>query len=228
MNDAFTFADGNDALLTLGLKPTRPDTGYGYIEIEGSKSVAVNKVAQFKEKPDLETAKSYVNSGKYFWNAGIFIWSTKSVINAFNQNAPQIIEVLSEDLNKINSPEEQSYIDQVYPKTESISVDYALMERSDNVYTIPAEIGWSDLGTWNSLHAYLDKDDNGNVLQGRITSLVDSYNNLIKLPQGKQAVIKGLKDMILVLDDDVLLLYPKQDEQEIKSVRKNIEDSSIL
>jgi len=185
-------------------------------------------VAQFKEKPDLETAKSYVNSGKYLWNAGIFIWSVKSVITAFDNNAPQITEVLSADLSKINSPEEQSYINTVYPKTESISVDYALMEKSSNVYTFPAEIGWSDLGTWNSLHAYVDKDEKGNVIQGNVISLADSNNCLIKLPEGKHAVIKGLKDMILVLEDDVLLLYPKEHEQEIKTVRKNIKDSSIL
>ena len=228
MNEAFTYAEQNAALLTLGLAPTRPDTGYGYIEIDGQKSEGVNKVAQFREKPDLETAKAYVESKKYLWNAGIFIWSTKSVISAFEKNAPQIIDVLSTDLDKINSPEEQTYINEVYPKTESISVDYALMERSSNVYTIPAEIGWSDLGTWNSLHAYLDKDDNSNVLQGQIISLAESSNCLIKIPEGKQAVIKGLKDMILVLEDDVLLLYPKESEQEIKTVRKNIEDSSIL
>lgn len=228
MNDAFSFAAGNDALVTLGLDPTRPDTGYGYIEIEGSKKHGVNKVAQFKEKPDLETAKSYLDSGNYLWNAGIFIWSTKSVTKAFQNNAPQIIQVLSEDLSKLNTAEEQSYINSVYPKTESISVDYALMERSDNVYTIPAEIGWSDLGTWNSLHAYLEKDQMQNVIQGEVISMVDSNNCLIKLPEGKKAVIKGLKDMILVLEDDVLLLYPKEDEQEIKSVRKTIKDSSIL
>jgi len=228
MNQAFDFAESKEALLTLGLAPSRPDTGYGYIEIEGSKQEGVNKVKQFKEKPDLETAKTYVESGNYLWNAGIFIWSAKSVINAFNKNAPQIIETLSADLAKLNTPEEQSYIDKVYPNTESISVDYALMEKSDNVFTIPAEIGWSDLGTWNSLHVYLEKDETGNVLQGDFLSLENTNNCLIRLPEGKKAVVKGLKDMILVLEDDVLLLYPKEDEQEIKSVRNKITDTAIL
>jgi len=228
MNDAFDFAEKEEALLTLGLNPTRPDTGYGYIEIEGTKSTGVNKVSQFKEKPDLETAKSYLSSGNYLWNAGIFIWSVNAVINAFNKNAPQIINTLSKDLDKYNTPGEQSYINSEYPKTESISVDYALMERSENVYTIPAEIGWSDLGTWNSLHAYLDKDDTGNVLQGDFLSLENTDNCLIRLPKDKKAVIKGLKDMILIVEDDVLLLYPKEDEQEIKSVRNKITDTTIL
>lgn len=228
INEAFDFAEKEEALVTLGLNPSRPDTGYGYIEIDGHKSAGVNKVSQFKEKPNLETAQSYLDSGNYLWNAGIFIWSVDAVLNAFNKNAPQIVETLSKDLQKLNTPEEQSYINTEYPKTESISVDYALMERSDNVYTIPAEIGWSDLGTWNSLHAYLDKDETGNVLQGDFLSVKDTDNCLIKLPKGKQAVIKGLKDMILVVEDDVILLYPKEDEQEIKSVRNKITDSSIL
>lgn len=228
MNEAFDFAEREEALLTLGLQPSRPDTGYGYIEIDGTKHEGVNKVKQFKEKPDLATAQSYVDSGNYLWNAGIFIWSTDTVINAFNKNAPQIIETLSNDLSKLNTIEEQDYINQQYPKTESISVDYALMERSDNVYTIPAEIGWSDLGTWNSLHAYLEKDEKGNVLQGDFLSVVETDNCLIKLPNNKRAVVKGLKDMILVVEDDVILLYPKADEQEIKSVRNKIKDSTIL
>lgn len=228
MNDAFAFAEKEEALLTLGLNPTRPDTGYGYIEIEGIKKEGVNKVRQFKEKPDLVTAKTYVSSGNYLWNAGIFIWSVKSVVNAFNKNAPQIIETLSQDITKLNTAEEQVYIDKVYPKTESISVDYALMERSDNVYTIPAEIGWSDLGTWNSLHAYLEKDEHGNVLQGELLSVEKTDNCLIKLPKGVRSVIKGLENMILVLEDDVLLIYPKDDEQEIKNIRNSITDTSIL
>ena len=228
MTEAFDFAEKEEALVTLGLDPSRPDTGYGYIEIEGSKHNGANRVKQFKEKPDLETAKSYVDSGNYLWNAGIFIWSVKSVINAFNKNAPQIIETLGEDISKLNTSEEQAYINKVYPNTESISVDYALMERSDNVYTIPAEIGWSDLGTWNSLHAYLEKDEKGNVLQGDFLSLENTSGCLIKLPEGKHAVVKGLKDMIIVLEDDVLLIYPKEDEQEIKSVRNKITDTTIL
>lgn len=228
MNEAFTFAEKEEALVTLGLNPTRPDTGYGYIEIEGSKKEGINKVRQFKEKPDIQTAESYLSSGNYLWNAGIFIWSVKSVINAFNKNAPQIIETLSADIKKLNTSEEQAYIDKVYPNTESISVDYALMERSENVFTIPAEIGWSDLGTWNSLHAYLEKDENGNVLQGNLLSVEKTDNCLIRLPEGKHAVVKGLSDMIVVLEDDVLLVYPKKDEQEIKALRNKITNTTIL
>ncbi|MEM6965714.1 MAG: mannose-1-phosphate guanylyltransferase, partial [Bacteroidota bacterium] len=167
INLAFDYATMSDALVTLGIQPTRPDTGYGYIEVNHKDGAqGIEKVVQFKEKPDLETAKEYLNAGNYFWNAGIFIWSVKSVLSAFEKNAPQIIEVLGEDKSKYNTLEEQAYIDQVYPNTQKISVDYALLEKSNNVFTIPADIGWSDLGTWNSLHAYLDKDQQQNVFQG--------------------------------------------------------------
>lgn len=229
MNLAFSYAAKGEALVTLGIQPTRPDTGYGYIEVNHKDGVqAIEKVVQFKEKPDLETAQAYLDAGNYFWNAGIFIWSVKAVKEAFQNNAPSILEVLSEDISKYNTAEEQEYIDRVYPNTEKISVDYALLERSKNVYTIPADIGWSDLGTWNSLHAYLEKDKNDNVMQGVILSAVDCEDNFIRLPRTKKAVIKGLKNMIVIDEGDVLLIYPKDEEQEIKSVRGSIDDDSVL
>ena len=229
VNLGFEYAASTDSLITLGIQPTRPDTGYGYIEVNHKNGAqAIEKVVQFKEKPDLETAQKYLHAGNYFWNAGIFIWSIKSVLNAFQQNAPQIIEVLSEDKSKYNTSEEQAYIDIVYPKTEKISVDYALLEKSNNVFTIPADIGWSDLGTWNSLHAYLRKDNMNNVMQGNILSQANCENSFVRLPKNKKAVIKGLKNMIVIDDEDVLLIYPKSDEQEIKTVRNNLKDDSIL
>ena len=229
MNLAFDYAKKGEALVTLGIQPTRPDTGYGYIEVNHKDGAqAIEKVVQFKEKPDLATAQKYLDAGNYFWNAGIFVWSVKAVTTAFQNNAPNILEVLGEDISKYNTPEEQEYIDRVYPNTEKISVDYALLERSKNVFTIPADIGWSDLGTWNSLHAYLDKDENQNVIQGQVLSVSDCQNNFIRLPKNKKAVLKGLENMIVIDDGDVLLIYPKDDEQEIKSVRNNIKDPSIL
>jgi len=228
MHEAFAFAEQNEALVTLGISPTRPDTGYGYIELDGAAKEGINKVNQFKEKPDLKTAETYVNSGNYLWNAGIFIWSVNSVLSGMTKNANQIIETLSQDLDKLNTPEEQEYINQVYPLTDNISVDYALMENSNNIYTIPADIAWSDLGTWNSLHAYMDKDDAENVIQGTVLLAEECSNSLIRIADDQKAVIKGLKDMIVVLDDGVLVIYPKDKEQEIKQVRNNIKDSRIL
>ncbi len=229
MNLAFSYAEKGESLVTLGIQPTRPDTGYGYIEVNHKDGAqAIEKVVQFKEKPDLETAQSYLDAGNYFWNAGIFIWSVKAVKEAFKNNAPAILDVLGEDVSKYNTAEEQAYIDRVYPNTEKISVDYALLERSKNVYTIPADIGWSDLGTWNSLHAYLEKDKQDNVMQGIILSAVDCEDNFVRLPRTKKAVIKGLKNMIVIDEGDVLLIYPKDQEQEIKAVRNDLNDDSVL
>ena len=226
MNLAFDFAKKGDALVTLGLQPTRPDTGYGYIEVSHTDGAqAIEKVVQFKEKPDLATAQGYLDAGNYFWNAGIFIWSVQAVTAAFKNNAPSILKVLSEDLSKYNTAEEQFYIDRVYPNTEKISVDYALLERSNNVYTIPADIGWSDLGTWNSLHFYLEKDKQGNVVQSNLQHITNVENSFIRLPKNKLAVIDGLENMIVIDDGDVLLIYPKDKEQEIKQVRQQINES---
>lgn len=229
INQAFEFVETNQAIVTLGIQPTRPDTGYGYIETEckceGSSedfSVGVCSVNAFKEKPDKATAQHYLEDGNYLWNAGIFIWKAKDLIQSFKQNAPDVIEVLSEDLSKYNTPEEQSYIDKVYPNTQSISVDYAILERADNVFTIPADIGWSDLGTWSSLHAFLDKDENETVTLGANTHLIDTKRSIIRTDSNKIVVVKGLNDYIVVDEPGALLIYPKSDEQEIKQVVKSL------
>jgi len=214
--------------VTLGIKPTRPDTGYGYIKMDGTQLDGVNKVERFMEKPDHNTAVDFVQSGNYLWNAGIFIWKVRDILESFAKHCPQVTEVLSEDLSKLNTPEEKAYIADTYPRTESISIDYAILERADNVYTIPADIGWSDLGTWASLHAYREKDEDTNVINADSVLLTDVNDSLIQLPAGKLAVIKGLKDYFIIDDGDVLLIYPKSDEQEIKQVRKSISDEKYL
>ncbi len=220
---AFDFAGKNDAIVTMGIQPTRPDTGYGYIEIDKSnRDGEVYKVEQFREKPDHNTAVEYVESGNYLWNAGLFIWSVKSILNSFEKNASGILETLLESPEKIGTEEEQSYIDRVYPNTEKISVDYAILERANNVFTIPADIGWSDLGTWNSLHSYLDKDESRTVTLGENTLLIDTSNSLIKSDSKKTVVIKGLHDYIVVDEENALLIYPKSDEQEIKKVVQSL------
>ncbi|MGK0314733.1 MAG: mannose-1-phosphate guanylyltransferase [Saprospiraceae bacterium] len=223
IKEAFAFVEQNDAIVTLGIQPTRPDTGYGYIQMskngntEGPKSVSA-----FKEKPNLEIAKEYLADGGYLWNAGIFIWKAKDLLLSFDKNEPEITKVLTEDISIYNTPNEQVYIDRVYPNTPSISVDYAILERAKNVYTIPADIGWSDLGTWNSLHAYLDKDDNETVTLGAQTHLIDTSNSIVRTDSDKIVVIKGLDNYIVVDEPGALLIYPKSDEQEIKEVVQSL------
>lgn len=221
---ALHFVENNKAIVTLGIQPTRPDTGYGYIEVDPSDSNEVLKVNRFREKPDLPTAQSYLDAGNYFWNAGIFIWKASELIESFSQNAPDIINVLSQDLSKFNSPDEQEYIDQVYPNTPSISVDYAILEKADNVYTIPSDIGWSDLGTWNSLHAYLREEDDEIINLGDNTYISDSKNCLVRTSSDKLVLIKGLDNYIVVDEPHGLLIYPKSDEQEVKKVLAEIKN----
>ncbi len=223
LNQAFYFAGKEQAIVTLGIQPTRPDTGYGYIEVSSKdKYEEIIKVQAFKEKPNAETAQKYLDAGNYFWNAGIFIWSVKTILTAFRQNAPGITDVLEADSSKYGGSDEQAYINQVYPNTENISVDYAILERADNVYTIPADIGWSDLGTWSSLHAFMDKNENQTVVVGANTKLIDTTNSLIRSDSRKMVVIKGLENYIVVDEPDALLIYPKSDEQEIKQVVKSL------
>lgn len=217
IKQAFVFLENNSGIVTLGIQPTRPDTGYGYIEM-GDAAEGIYKVNAFKEKPNRELAQQYLDSNKYLWNAGIFVWKAEDLITSFEDNAPDIIKVLSKDLSQYNSQAEQEYIDRVYPNTPSISVDYAILEKSSEVYVIPADIGWSDLGTWNSLHAYLDKDNDGTVTLGANTHLIDTRNSIVRSDGNKTVVIKGLDNFIVVDEPNALLIYPKSDEQEIKKV----------
>ena len=222
LDQAFLFAENNDALVTLGISPTRPDTGYGYINyIPDAIKEGVYKVAAFKEKPDEAQAQKYLASGQYLWNAGMFVWSVRSILTSFRTNAPNIVHVLSKDISAYNTDREQDYIDEVYPDTENISIDYAILERADNVYTLPSDIGWSDLGTWSSLHAYMsDKTDQ--VTIGSNIHLINSNNIIVMSNNDKTIVINGLQDYIVVDEDHALLIYPKSDEQEIKEVVKRL------
>ncbi len=221
--NALDFASNNDSLITLGILPTRPDTGYGYIEF-GEKypnvSFDIYKVNSFKEKPDLSTAKEYLESEKYLWNAGIFIWSTKSILTALKKYAPGIFDRLNAEAGIYNTDKEKDFIEKNYPLTTKISIDFAIMEKADNIYTIPADIAWSDLGTWNSLHAFSEKDDNQNVLIGGKGNFINSNNNIIKVSSGKKVIAKDLNDFIVIDENNTLLIYPKDKEQEIKDLDK--------
>ena len=216
LQEALAFSEKKDALLTLGIQPTRPDTGYGYINFGEEVDSAVFKVNSFREKPNAQTAQQYLDSGDYLWNAGIFIWRTASILNAFKANAPEIYELLKAGEDFYNTTEEQDFIDKNYPETPKISVDYAIMEKADNIYTLPADIGWSDLGTWASLHAELEKDENENVSNSTEIQLSETKNCLIRLPKDKFALIRGLEDFMIIDEGDILMIYPKSKEQEIK------------
>ncbi|KGE86756.1 MAG: mannose-1-phosphate guanylyltransferase [Phaeodactylibacter xiamenensis] len=219
LQQGLAFTAANDALLTLGITPTRPDTGYGYIEIDPKVPGDSNQpksVKAFREKPDRPTAQQYLDSGNYLWNAGIFVWRVSSLLKAFAENAPEIHRILGAGAPHYNTPQEQAFIDEAYPTTPSISVDYAIMEKAGNVFTIPSDFGWSDLGTWASLHAESPKDDQSNVAQGSPIQLIDTQDTLVRAPKGKRLVIGGLDDYIVVDEGDVLLIWPKSREQEIK------------
>jgi mannose-1-phosphate guanylyltransferase len=222
LRQALLFSETNEALLTLGIQPTRPDTGYGYINFEREDSNGVHKVIKFTEKPPLEKAQEYLKSGDYLWNAGIFIWRTQSILNAFQKYSNEIFDILKEGTSIYNTDGEQSFIDENYPKTPKISVDYAIMENAQNIYTIPADIGWSDLGTWGSLHAESAKDDFGNAVNGNKVILDNISNSLIRVPNNKLVVLKDLNDYIVVDEEDVLLIFPKSKEQEIKNITKKV------
>lgn len=226
LRQALAFTATNDALLTLGIQPTRPDTGYGYINY-GSETATSNvyPVKRFTEKPPLKTAKTFLASGDYLWNAGIFIWRVGSVLDAFQEHAPAIHEILGAGSTLYNTANEQSFINEYYPTTPKISVDFAIMEKAQNVYTIPSSFGWSDLGTWASLHVESDKDTSGNVVSGQKILLEDTHNSLIRISPDKLAVIGGLDDFIVVDEGDVLLIYPKSREQEIKALRGRVEEA---
>lgn len=222
MKQALEYAGTKKAIITLGIQPSRPDTGYGYINYEKSGD-KIKRVLKFKEKPDKPTAQKYMDTGGYLWNAGIFVWSAKTIIDAFAQHAKDILEVLSQDIAKFGSAEEQNYINKVYPNTRKISVDFAILEKADNVFTIPADIDWSDLGTWDSLYNYLEKDNAGNVLQCTRKVLHEAEGNFIRSSSPRKLIVaKGIKDYIVIDDNDVLLIYPRQDEQEIKQIRNSL------
>jgi len=222
VKQAFDFCQTNDALMTLGIKPTFPNTGYGYIEYDKSDSSSIKPVNQFREKPDYETAKEFIDQGNFLWNAGIFMWSVKSVVEAFRNNQVELYELFANGIDDYNTEREEQFILQNYVKANNISVDYAIMESSKNVYVLPATFDWNDLGTWGSLYDKLDKDEDKNAVVNAKTLLEDANGNMIRSKKDKVVVIDGLKDYIVVDKDEVLLIFPKSKEQDIKKVLQNV------
>ncbi len=215
---AFDYCAKNDALVTLGIKPTFPNTGYGYIEYEKTSISALKPVHQFREKPDYETAKTFLNQGNFLWNAGIFMWSAKTVVNAFKTNQPELFSLFEKGIPAYNTSEEANFIIENYAKAENISVDHAIMEKSENIFVIPATFDWNDLGTWGSLYDKLDKDDANNAIVNASVLAQDASGNMIRSPKHKVVVVDGLQDYIIVDKPDVLMIYPKSKEQDIKQV----------
>jgi len=216
--EGLNFAKENNALVTLGIKPTYPNTGYGYIQFDTNvvKDENVFEVKTFTEKPDLELAKTFFASGDFLWNAGIFMWNASSVLNAFEQFQPEMFELFSAEKNNFNTIEEKHALERIYPLCVSISIDYAIMEKADNVYVIPADFGWSDLGTWNSAYTNLDKDEKANALTSENIITFDTTNSMITAPAEKLLVLQGLEDFIVVDTADVLLICKKEKEQQVK------------
>ncbi|WP_395632324.1 mannose-1-phosphate guanylyltransferase [Flavobacterium sp.] len=218
LQQCFEFCQEKNALMTLGIQPTFPNTGFGYIEFDKADTNPIKKVNQFREKPDYETAKSFLEAGNFLWNGGIFIWSAQSVTEAFEKFQPQMNALFQKGLDSYNTAQEQQFILDHYAQAENISIDYAVLEKADNVYVLPATFDWNDLGTWGSLHEKLDKDHHNNAVVNATVILENASNNIIRSNAQKLVVIDGLDDYIIVDNDSVLMIYPKSKEQDIKRI----------
>lgn len=226
IKSALEVAPKENRLFTLGITPSRPDTGYGYIQFKEDSSYPedqrLKKVKTFTEKPDLKLAESFLDSGDFLWNSGIFIWSCDAIISAFEKFQPEISFIFREALGKYNTPEEQTYMDVAYTTCKSISIDYAIMENADNVYVFVSDVGWSDLGTWGSLFDARPKDDGNNAVMGKQVMLYDSSDCIINVPDEKLIVIQGLNGYIVAESDNAMLICPKSQEQQIRKYVNDI------
>ena len=218
--DCLAFTEDSDAIVTLGMKPTRPETGYGYIQADLSAPSLRNKqifrVDSFREKPDLATAQQYIKKNNYYWNAGIFIWNVSTIVNAFRVYQPKLAKIFESLLPVYGTAEEQAAINEHFPRCENISVDYAIMEKAEEIFVCPADFGWSDLGTWGSLLEQSHKDLYGNALIGNDIQLFESHNCIVHTTQEKKVVVQGLDGYIVAENNDTLLICKLSEEQRIK------------
>ncbi len=218
---AMKAAEQNNWLITLGIRPSRPDTGYGYIQFKDEKVYPVDdrlrKVKTFTEKPSLDIARSFLASGDFLWNSGIFVWSLKSIMDAFNNHLDDVDALFKKGIGKYNTPDEKAFINETYAVCKNISIDYGVMEKADNVYVLSVDFGWSDLGTWGSLYAIREKDENQNTVVGSHVMMYDTKNSIVHVPDDKLVVLQGLDDYIVVEQDNVLLICRKEDEQQIRT-----------
>lgn len=220
ITSALSFTKDSSAILTLGMKPSRPETGYGYIEADiqsaSPKNKEVYRVSAFREKPTPERAAEYIAQPNYYWNAGIFVWNVQTVIRAMRLHQPEIAEIMEDASLSFYSLIEQMVIDELFPKCKSISVDYAIMEKAKDMYVFPADFGWSDLGTWGSLHERTEKDAFNNAAIGPNIHLIESSNCMVHTPENKKVVIQGLDGFIIAEKDNTLLICKLTEEQRIK------------
>ena len=220
ISECMQFTEDSDAIVTLGMKPTRPETGYGYIQADLSSSSLRNKqlfrVDSFREKPDLQTAEQYIKKSNYFWNAGIFIWNVSTIVNAFRVYQPKLAKIFEAMLPVYGTAEEQQVINEQFPKCENISVDYAIMEKAEEIFVCPADFGWSDLGTWGSLLQQSHKDLYGNTLIGPDVNVFETHNCIVHTTQERKVVVQGLDGYIVAENNDTLLICKLSEEQRIK------------
>ncbi|MBY0244810.1 MAG: mannose-1-phosphate guanylyltransferase [Sphingobacteriaceae bacterium] len=222
LQQALEATSKNDCLVTLGIKPNRPDTGYGYIQYKEEAiqtDAELLKVKVFTEKPNLELAQSFLKSGDFLWNAGIFIWSAKSIINAFEKYLPETFEIFQQGNSVYNTADEKAFINNAYFQCTNISIDFAIMEKAENVYVLPSDFGWSDLGTWASIYEMAEKDYVGNaVIPSKQVMMYDSSNCMVNVPGDKLVVLQGLHDYIVVESNNTLLILPRSEEQNVKNI----------
>lgn len=222
VNQGFEFVESHDALLTLGINPIRPETGYGYIQMGLPVDGNIRKVKTFTEKPDLEIAKVFIESGEFLWNAGIFMWRASVIKDALRRFVPDLTDEFDKGADSFATPAESEFINSHFPACPSISIDFAVMEKADNVYVEPVDFGWSDLGTWGSLYDNSPKNMSANVTQKCNVMAYNSSGNIFMAPDNKLVVVSGLKDFIVADADDVLLICPKGQEQEIKQMVNDV------
>ncbi|WP_299767850.1 mannose-1-phosphate guanylyltransferase [uncultured Dokdonia sp.] len=220
---AFDASQEEDVITTLGIKPTFPNTGYGYINYDQSDSAFAKAVKRFTEKPDYPTAKQFVESGDYLWNAGMFIWSAQTVLNGFKAHLPEMYTLFANGIPVYNTPDEQAFINQYYPDAENISIDYGIMEKHKQVKVVPATFDWNDLGTWGSLYEKMDKDQDENAIINAKVITSNTSGTIIRTERDKVVVVDGLKDYIIVEKEDVLVIVPKSKEQDIKEIRNAVQ-----
>jgi mannose-1-phosphate guanylyltransferase len=219
IREGLSFTSDKDVLLTLGIQPSRPDTGYGYIQFIDDKSTAENKISKvktFTEKPNLEMAKFFLQSGEFLWNAGIFLWNAKSILKAFEMHLPDMYAIFDAEENTYDTDNEAAFINQAFQQCANISIDFAVMEKATNVHVMSAEFGWSDLGTYGSLYEHVKHDENQNAIVGKYVMTYDTKNCIVNVPKDKLVVLQGLDDYIVVESDSILLVCKKTDEQQIR------------
>ena len=221
---ALAYCQQNNVLMTLGIEPDSPNTGYGYIQFEDN-SDTIKSVKKFTEKPNLETAKDFINSGDYLWNSGIFIWSVKSILEIYKMVLPEMYELFSKGNTDYNTANEVEFINSNYSKAENVSIDIGILEKANNVHVLPVEFGWNDLGTWGSLYKKLPKDKSLNATVGGKVVFRGSTSNIVRTQSHKKVVIQGLDNFIVVEKDDVLLICPKDAEQEIKEITTDVKNT---